>query len=76
VNYQQALASLERVTAGRWRKSRHSDEQANCVEITTAIPGWVGLRDTKLGDNGPIHAYTIAEFRAFVASAKDGEFDI
>jgi Domain of unknown function (DUF397) len=33
-------------TAG-WKTSTRTSQGQNCVEVTTAVPGWVGIRDTK-----------------------------
>ncbi len=30
-----------------WRKSRHSNGQANCVEVAHNLPGAVAVRDSK-----------------------------
>jgi hypothetical protein len=73
VNHGQALAALERVTS--WRKSRRSDANGNCVEVNFEVSGWVGVRDSKVPD-GPIHAFTLAEWRAFVGGVADGEFSV
>jgi len=57
------------------RKSSHSQEgQNNCAEtsIGTAV---VYLRDSKLGDASPILTFTPSEWAAFLAGAKNGEFD-
>jgi hypothetical protein len=34
------------------------------------------VRDTKDGGHGPVHRYTAAEWRAFVAGVRNGEFDL
>lgn len=39
-------------TAG-WRTSRRSQGQNGCVELA-AVPGWIGVRDSKLGDASPV----------------------
>lgn len=75
MNHQEALDSLRR--AAGWRKSGFSDEKGNCVVINTTLTpeGWVGLGDSKTPD-GVIHAFTLGEFRAFVAGVREGEFDV
>lgn len=45
-----------------------------CVEIAFA-PGWIGVRDTKQHGQGPVLAFTPAEWAAFVAGVRAGEFD-
>jgi uncharacterized protein DUF397 len=57
----------------RWRKSRHS-ASGNCVEVRLRA-GVVQVRDSK-DPRGPALRYTQAEWRAFIAGAKDGEFDL
>jgi len=53
-----------------WRKSSYSaDNGAACVEVTGGIPGTVAVRDSKDPD-GPILAFTPAEWRAFLTELK------
>lgn len=66
MNHDEALAALA-TTAG-WRKSRYSQGINGCVEITTELPGWVGLRDSKLGTDSPLLTVTTAEWRALLAA--------
>lgn len=57
-----------------WRKSSRSGSDSNCVEVRLS-GDMIQVRDTK--DRGKIpHAYTRAEWRAFLDGAKDGEFDL
>lgn len=58
----------------RWVKSRHSNAEGNCVEVASLGDGDVALRNSRDPD-GPALVYTPAEVAAFVAGAKDGEFD-
>ncbi|MEV5427904.1 DUF397 domain-containing protein [Streptomyces sp. NPDC052701] len=58
----------------RWIKSRHSNAEGNCVEVAALGGGGVALRNSRDPD-GPALVYTAAEVAAFVAGAKDGEFD-
>jgi hypothetical protein len=58
----------------RWVKSRHSNAEGNCVEIAALSGGDIALRNSRDPD-GPALVYTPAEVAAFVAGAKDGEFD-
>jgi len=74
MNHRDVLASLEGVTD--WRKSSYSEGENACVEIADSVPGWIGVRDSKLGPDSPILAFTIAEWAAFTAGAKDNEFDL
>lgn len=72
MTHQEALASLGQAT--NWRKSSYSQAADNCVEITGEVPGWIGMRDCKLGPGGPILAFTRAEWAAFTAGVHDNEF--
>ncbi|GLP69362.1 DUF397 domain-containing protein [Streptomyces sp. TUS-ST3] len=58
----------------RWVKSRHSNAEGNCVEVASLVDGAVALRNSRDPD-GPALVYTPAEVAAFLAGAKDGEFD-
>jgi hypothetical protein len=58
-----------------WRKSSFSNLNGNCVEIGRLLPDRVGVRDTKDYGNGPVLIFTAAEWDAFIAAAKDGQFD-
>ncbi len=58
----------------RWVKSRHSNAEGNCVEVASLVGGGVALRNSRDPD-GPALVYTPAEVAAFLAGAKDGEFD-
>ncbi|WP_371667629.1 DUF397 domain-containing protein [Streptomyces sp. NBC_00289] len=58
----------------RWIKSRRSNAEGNCVEVATLANGGVALRNSRDPD-GPALVYTPAEVAAFLAGAKDGEFD-
>lgn len=57
-----------------WRKSRYSGAVGNCVEFASLSSGEVALRNSRDPD-GPALIYTRAEVAAFVAGAKNGEFD-
>ncbi|GHA06684.1 DUF397 domain-containing protein [Streptomyces tauricus] len=56
-----------------WTKSRHSNAEGNCVEVAR-IDGGVAVRNSR-DPEGPALVYTSAELAAFLAGAKDGEFD-
>ncbi|CAM5672411.1 DUF397 domain-containing protein [Streptomyces atroolivaceus] len=64
--------SLEGV---KWRKSRHSGPQGNCVELAALPGGDVALRNSR-DPQGPALIYSRAEINAFLDGAKDGEFDL
>jgi len=58
-----------------WRKSSHSGGTGgNCVEVAVLPDGGRALRDSK-DPAGPVLRFTSAEWGAFVAGARDGEFE-
>jgi Domain of unknown function (DUF397) len=60
-----------------WRKASFSGTNGgNCVEVGQTGDGTVHVRDTKDHGHGPVHRYTPAEWRAFVAGVRNGEFDL
>lgn len=54
--------------------SRSGSECDNCVEVAF-VDGAIAVRDSRHAD-GPALIFTPAEWDAFVAGAKDGEFDV
>jgi hypothetical protein len=58
-----------------WRKSSFSNMNGSCVEISQLLPDRIGVRDTKDNGIGPVLIFTGAEWRAFIAGAKEGQFD-
>ncbi|MFF8095214.1 DUF397 domain-containing protein [Streptomyces sp. NPDC016675] len=56
-----------------WMKSRHSNAEGNCVEVAL-VDGGVAMRNSRDPD-GPALVYTPGEVAAFLAGAKEGEFD-
>jgi hypothetical protein len=58
-----------------WAKSSHSHEVGSCVEVAPLADGGRLMRDSKLGEASPVLRFTAAEWRAFVAGVRDGEFD-
>jgi Domain of unknown function (DUF397) len=63
-------ARAELATATGWRKPTRSQGQNTCVEITEALSGWIGIRDSKLGAASPVLACTTPEFAALVARVR------
>lgn len=61
------------LTATRWFKSSYSSAGSECVEIAY-LPGGVGVRDSK-NPTSPALVFTPAEWDAFSAGVKRGEFD-
>jgi hypothetical protein len=58
----------------RWRKSSYSGNGGECVEVASH-DGMVLVRDTKARSTAP-QRYTAAEWHAFVAGVRNGEFDL
>jgi hypothetical protein len=57
-----------------WQKSAHSNPNGACVEVAMLPDGGVAVRNSRF-PSGPALVYTRAEIAAFLAGAKDGEFD-
>ena len=64
-------ARLDGVT---WRKSQHSNPSGNCVELAQLPNGAVAIRNSRF-PAGPALICAPTEFSAFLAAARDGEFD-
>jgi hypothetical protein len=62
------------LTDMRWVKSRGSNATGECVELAALPSGEIAVRNSRFPD-GPALVYTPGEMAAFVAGAKDGEFD-
>ena len=58
----------------RWQKSWHSNPNGECVELAALPTGEIAMRNSRF-PTGPVLLYTQAEITAFLAGAKDGEFD-
>jgi len=58
----------------KWRKSTRSGGNSDCVEAADLRDGGTAVRDSKDPD-GPILCFAAAEWTAFIAGVKDGEFD-
>ena len=57
-----------------WQKSWHSNPNGECVELAALPSGEIAMRNSRF-PAGPVLLYTQAEITAFLAGAKDGEFD-
>ena len=57
-----------------WLKSQHSNPNGACVEVAALPNGEIAMRNSRF-PVGPVLLYTQAEITAFLAGAKDGEFD-
>ena len=58
----------------RWRKSRRSSAQGNCVEAARLPGGGAAVRNSRHPE-GPALIFNDAEIRAFLEGVKDGDFD-
>jgi len=63
------------LTGAVWRKSERSNNGGNCVEVATNLPGIVAVRDSKDAD-GPALTVSPAEWSAFLAGVRAGEFSL
>jgi len=66
--------SADLLTDVQWRKSRYSGAVGNCVEVAQLSTGEIAMRNSRF-PSGPALVYTREEIAAFLAGAKDGEFD-
>jgi hypothetical protein len=65
----------EELSRLRWVKSSRSGSGGgNCVEVAALPDGHRAVRDSK-DSNGPALIFTPAEWAAFTAGVRDGEFD-
>jgi hypothetical protein len=62
------------LTGVTWQKSQHSNPNGACVEVAVLPGGEIAVRNSRF-PSGPALVYTPAEIEAFLAGAKDGEFD-
>ena len=62
------------ISGVEWIKSGRSNQSGNCVEVARLPDGGVAVRNSRYPD-GPALVYTKSEITAFVAGAKDGDFD-
>jgi hypothetical protein len=60
-------------TAVTWRKSTHSSDTGQCIEVAD-LHGWHAVRDSK-NPTGAVLRFTAAQWSAFTAGLGAGEFD-
>jgi hypothetical protein len=63
------------VDRASWRKSSFSNYNGSCFEVSRLSPDRIGVRDTKDKGAGPVLVFTSAEWSAFIAGARSGQFD-
>jgi hypothetical protein len=63
-----------KLTDVAWQKSKHSNPNGACFEVAQLPSGEIAVRNSRF-PAGPALVYTRAEIAAFLAGAKDGEFD-
>ncbi|MGQ0841565.1 DUF397 domain-containing protein [Actinokineospora sp.] len=62
------------VTFSHWRTSSYSSgDPNNCVEIGATLDARA-VRDTKLGAESPLLAFSARQWRSFTAATKAGRF--
>ncbi|HKD98901.1 MAG TPA: DUF397 domain-containing protein [Micromonosporaceae bacterium] len=66
--------STDELSALPWQKSRRSNPSGNCVEMAPLPAGGIAVRNSR-HPHGPVLIYTSAEIAAFIAGARDGDFD-
>jgi hypothetical protein len=73
MNHTDAVSAL--VDASGWKTSTRTSQGENCVEVTTAVPGRVGVRDTKNRAAGLL-ALNRPQWNTFLNAINEGQFDL
>ncbi|MED7953920.1 DUF397 domain-containing protein [Streptomyces sp. BE303] len=61
------------LTAATWRKSSHSAQEGQCIEVSVDFRSFIPVRDSK-DPQGPALVFPAAEFAAFLTALRAGEF--
>lgn len=69
-----ARVLLSASTSG-WFKARRSGGQNGCVEVNYAVPGYAGIRDSKLGTASPVFVLSRTGMTELLARTAEGRFD-
>lgn len=73
MNHTDALSAI--ADASGWRTSTRTSQGQNCVEVTTtAVTGWVGVRDSKNRTAGLL-AINHQHWSYFIHAIRAGELD-
>ncbi|MFI8460572.1 DUF397 domain-containing protein [Kitasatospora sp. NPDC085464] len=62
------------LSGAHWRKSTHSGQGGQCVEVADGIPGLMPVRDSK-DPEGPALLFPSTAWQSFVTAVRTGEFD-
>ncbi|MFJ4836209.1 DUF397 domain-containing protein [Streptomyces sp. NPDC088747] len=73
MHYENGVAA-DQIKDAVWLKSTASQGAGNCVEVSGLPDGRVALRNSR-HPGGPALVYSRDELAAFVAGARNGEFD-
>ena len=65
---------MDDLTHAVWRKSSRSGSGNECLEVANLTDGGRAVRDSK-DPAGPTLRFTPAEWTAFTAGVRDGDFD-
>ncbi|MER7012389.1 DUF397 domain-containing protein [Saccharopolyspora sp. NPDC000359] len=65
---------MPELNGARWRKSSHSHEQGQCVELALNLPDVSAVRDSKAPGLGAL-VFTKAQLQAFLDNVKAGHLD-
>lgn len=62
------------LSEAQWQAGQHADPQDDRLELAVLPGGAIAMRNSGY-PGGPALIYTPAEIKAFIAGAKDGDFD-
>jgi Domain of unknown function (DUF397) len=57
------------LSRAEWRRSSHSSQSGNCVEVARNLPGLVAVRDSKEPDEAPLVVSREA-WQAFITAVR------
>ncbi|WP_329578879.1 DUF397 domain-containing protein [Kitasatospora sp. NBC_01250] len=61
------------LSGAAWRKSTHSDNGGQCIEVADGFPGVMPVRDSKNPEGGAL-VFGADAFASFVTEVKAGTF--